>query len=452
MRTSRVTSIVLIVLSVIAWFSFIIAPQDQEQIEIDKHVNKAEDYIDRELYQKAIEEYDEALEIRQDSERIWSEKLRTYATLYAEYPDNDIYDVYLEEAKKAITIFPKNTEYHLIAAKLLVSDEKYKEAYKLLSKAVDADVVNDEILDMQFKTKYAFHTDLGDYLGGFDCVNGYYLLNSYSGWVYLDETGSSTSSSKAYVFAGPVGDNTIRFVSDGKKNFLIDENKVIQGFFEKTPEESGVYSADGFIALKYGEKYYYYNTLGDIQFDNASYDYASTFVDGTAAVKKDNKWFIINKDGEKVSEEEYDDVILNRDKTYLKNGVKSLKLSGDSLYTVFVNDEAIGKYENVSYVTEDGLIAVCDKGKWGFINLKGEVVIEPQFLSARSFSNGFAAVYDGKRWGFINKDGKLAIPCQFYEVGDFTTEGVCLVLDEQQLDEETNEVISLWHFINLYIF
>ena len=63
MKSSRVISIVLIAFTVIAWLAFFFAPKDQEQIEFDNHIKQADKYLDRGLYQKAIEEYDLALSI-----------------------------------------------------------------------------------------------------------------------------------------------------------------------------------------------------------------------------------------------------------------------------------------------------------------------------------------------------------------------------------------------------
>ncbi|MEE8043841.1 MAG: WG repeat-containing protein [Thermodesulfobacteriota bacterium] len=46
--------------------------------------------------------------------------------------------------------------------------------------------------------------------------------------------------------------------------------------------------------------------------------------------------------------------------------------------------------------------------KWGFVNKKGEIVIEPQFENAVSFSGGLAIVeLGGGKWGYIDKKGKL---------------------------------------------
>lgn len=58
--------------------------------------------------------------------------------------------------------------------------------------------------------------------------------------------------------------------------------------------------------------------------------------------------------------------------------------------------------------------------KYGFINKEGQIVIEPQYDLARGFSEGLAAVnrggeYEGD-WGFINFKGELIIPMDFHGV------------------------------------
>lgn len=56
-------------------------------------------------------------------------------------------------------------------------------------------------------------------------------------------------------------------------------------------------------------------------------------------------------------------------------------------------------------------------GKWGYIDAKGNIVIQPQFVEAREFSEGIAAVQvevDGsKKWGFVDRTGKFAIEPKF---------------------------------------
>ncbi|NNE77810.1 MAG: WG repeat-containing protein, partial [Pricia sp.] len=55
----------------------------------------------------------------------------------------------------------------------------------------------------------------------------------------------------------------------------------------------------------------------------------------------------------------------------------------------------------------------------GYINTKGEMVIEPQYRDAEIFSeSGYAPVKD-KDWGFIDTSGKLIIPMEYGISGSF---------------------------------
>ncbi|NMG22809.1 WG repeat-containing protein [Brasilonema bromeliae] len=97
----------------------------------------------------------------------------------------------------------------------------------------------------------------------------------------------------------------------------------------------------------------------------------------------------------------------------------------------------------------------CERlhGKWGFVNLKGQVSISPQYdtvgessspysdgidddFSPSSFSEGLAGVKLNGKWGFINQSGKLVIPYQFDKVQRFSG-GVATV-----------QVGGLWGVIN----
>lgn len=81
-------------------------------------------------------------------------------------------------------------------------------------------------------------------------------------------------------------------------------------------------------------------------------------------------------------------------------------------------------------VSSSGLscLAADTEFKWGFVNAVGKLVISPEYLDAKPFSNGLAAVrvhvrladdsYDDL-WGFIDKTGKLVVAPQFLEAGSF---------------------------------
>jgi hypothetical protein len=70
----------------------------------------------------------------------------------------------------------------------------------------------------------------------------------------------------------------------------------------------------------------------------------------------------------------------------------------------------------------DGLAAVQKRGVWGFIDTKGRMVIEPQFVMVGLFSDGLAE-FRAKRftdpWGYIDKKGKVVIKPRFDCAGKF---------------------------------
>lgn len=58
---------------------------------------------------------------------------------------------------------------------------------------------------------------------------------------------------------------------------------------------------------------------------------------------------------------------------------------------------------------------------YGFINRKGEEVIECQYVDVLDFHSGLAAVKNKEGlWGYINKEGNEVIPCQFLDVKNFS--------------------------------
>jgi len=48
----------------------------------------------------------------------------------------------------------------------------------------------------------------------------------------------------------------------------------------------------------------------------------------------------------------------------------------------------------------------ADKKEWGYINEKGEFIIEAQYRKCYKFSEGYAPIYEGKKFFFINPKGE----------------------------------------------
>lgn len=65
-------------------------------------------------------------------------------------------------------------------------------------------------------------------------------------------------------------------------------------------------------------------------------------------------------------------------------------------------------YDDVKYFSE-GLAAVKENGKWGFINKEGKVVIDFIYTDAEPFKHGVARVSQGSEWGYIFPTGDYAL-------------------------------------------
>ncbi len=175
------------------------------------------------------------------------------------------------------------------------------------------------------------------------------------------------------------------------------------------------------------------------QYVDGIYQMAAGYQDGVAAVKRDGVWTLIDATGAAVSDVVYDDIKLGSDGSWIHNDVMIASVGG--VYGIY--DEKGKPVEGFSCVDADvgmgGYIAYQDStGKWGYVNKNGEIVIEPCYAQAKSFSSGLAAVSNGERWGFIDKKGNLVIDYQFLDADYFSKNGACLV---SSLQDQYNLII-----------
>src|SRR4051812_27832786 len=76
----------------------------------------------------------------------------------------------------------------------------------------------------------------------------------------------------------------------------------------------------------------------------------------------------------------------------------------------------------------EGLFLIRVKGKAGFIDSDGRVVIRPLLEDAQAFENGMAPAKDNGKWGFIDRSGTFIIKPTFDEIRWSFSEGVTPVL------------------------
>lgn len=150
---------------------------------------------------------------------------------------------------------------------------------------------------------------------------------------------------------------------------------------------------------------------GHVKELGTQYVFSTQFVDGLARMQKKNAdmstiWVYVNTEGKEVFPQ------LN-----------------SSTHSTFITEK------NPIAPLSEGLRAHYDNKlkKWGYIDEKGNIVIQPQFEQARPFSEGMAAVANEKfnpTWGFVNTKGNMVLkPAYQGRISDFNS-GYCCWRDE----------------------
>lgn len=108
-------------------------------------------------------------------------------------------------------------------------------------------------------------------------------------------------------------------------------------------------------------------------------------------------------------------------------------------------NERVGQYEEIDSFYE-GLARVKKNGKYGYIDIFGNEVIECKYINAKRFSEGLAYVGGGT---FIDKYGQIALRVKenLYVYGIFS-EGLCLVQEDFGDDRWEDEKYGLHGFID----
>lgn len=434
-------SLLLSVLVVIGWSSMFFANDSEEKEAFEISVKAAEDYFNRGLYQLSIKEYKNALKYKNEKS-LWENMFKAYDCRKEE--DDEIIEEYIDSVNDACTAVPDNVGYRLRLAELYLGEDDYSSAYEVLNNAEKAQVTSKELDELYIQVKYSYDLPTEFYNKASSFINEEYIVAEEQLYGSIDAEGSEQVGQE-YLCLSPLGESGIRLYKSNNDTRLIDSGGVVQGIIKDYSVKNAGIFADGMIPiLTDQDKYGYCNSLGDYMF--GGFDYAGTFVSDTAAVKKDNRWILINKKGQKVHNEEFEDIVINPDGSYIKDNII---IANDGKGYTFYNEEFehISEFrcDDIDIYTRDNLIAFCVNKKWGFVDSKGNVKIKPQYDTAKSFSNGLAAVCKDGKWGFINSDAKVVVDYMFSDVDYLNSEGSCMV-NVAKLSENENASWGLIKF------
>lgn len=437
-----------------------------KNIEIyEGYLSSAQKNVDDGCYLNAIDDYYLAMSYS-SPESICPLVVQAYEKYYESADDDkkdDVYISYLAELEHIFVLCPDDPSYHYIKAELLKENGSDGDAFEEVRYCLDNNLSNDDLMDMY--SDFLRIAELGpcDYTDYKTTLNGNYAYLSAgenSKWVAVSsELGIlsgekfnflSSISDEGYCVTFKDGNSTSQLRGphgeDGDDNYdpLCPTN-----VFDYVVEDAGLYNSDSkVINVKCNGEWIYVFTDNDDSLADG-FTVASSFQDEEAVVcKNDGSWYALDIDGDIDELDDVQDVKLDLCLNYLQNDVVLAKIDGK--YRICDSDfEPLNDFEadNIDlYLQEDSLIAFEDSGKWGFVNVDGDVVIEPQYSEAKSFSNGIAAVKGPDNlWGYINSNNDFVVVddlegFMFSEAGYYGSDNKAMV---REPDSEYLSVVSL---------
>ncbi len=146
--------------------------------------------------------------------------------------------------------------------------------------------------------------------------------------------------------------------------------------------------------------------------------------EGSILVEANGKYGLVNAVGKSVLPIQYDSIrfletdlcLIWQSGTRMFMPLQSREVPTPNLYSV---------YDTVWLPTE-GMAATSQKGRWGFIDHMGRMLITVQYDSVLPFSNGMAPVLIDGGWGYLNTNGTLVVQPRYPKPQPYGKTGVVL--------------------------
>jgi len=426
-RTNRLLLLLaLIVVFVISWVVVLGAKSpDEKQAEL---IGQATDYFNDEIYVLAAPILEEAVGYNA-SHTLEAENMlkRAYLQMIDQRGVRRDYIALLEKQMNRSDYKP---EVFIEAAEFYLSSSKYIEAYAVLKDGI-AKTQSGELTALYENTRY-------EYRMGYEIYDDVTQTAGATIGVCRDGLwGIAFSDGELFIPCEYDKVSTFRdgraVVKKGGVIYAIDRYNNRLALLKKNASDFGNYANNRIPLLIDGK---WYRATGDFGIGDTAYDWVGTLRGGRAAALIEGKWGVVDISANLVIPAEYDGVIIDELGQSYARGAVFMK-QGNSVY-LFVDGVQIGEaYEDAAPFGDEGYAAVKKGGKWGFIDISGEVVIDFRFDEALSFGQHLAAVKQDDFWGYVSMYGEIVIEPTFIQAKSFA-DGSAPVLTERG-----------WQFITL---
>jgi|GEM_PF-1790106 len=429
MKKVIIPIILMVSLVLTAWMSYF-SKVSSHQAKVDTLVSEAEHNLDLKVYYKAMDQYYNLIEL-DDGNIDHYHKFMDLA-----YITNEL-DAYESITLKTIDKFPTDPKAYKDIINYYMLNNEFVEVQNIALKANEHLEDSSEFRELYFEASYQYseiggrYDSVNDFIGFNACViedGKWGMINQFGDFI-LEPIYKHISAFSGGMAAVSLEDETY-FVNKSGHPQLRTKEKV----------DLAMPFISGLSVIKQGDKYGYADK--DYNLYEVEWDFATSYLYGVAAVKKDDKWAIRDFNREYVTEFIFDDVIYDDNYISSNNGV--IIASVDNIYYLFnINGEKIieNGFEDAKPFSEEGIAPIKVDGKWGFINTSGDLIIDFIYEDAYAFGIGIAPVKLDDKWFYVDANNDVMLEGDFEEARTFSKSGLAAV-----------KVNKDWTYIQLEIY
>lgn len=391
-------------------------------LQYNEYLKLARDYRKQDIQVDAEENYIKALSI--------NPHIELYIEIGQFYNESEQIKKATEWGNTSINKYPMEIIGYEFLMDLYIKQADYVASFKLLDiiekRNLSSTLVDELISEIEYE--YFFNHEFSD-VGIYSM--GLCPVKIEDKWGYVDLTGKKVIGNK-FIEAGYHSGQLAPVIDSNGQAYFIDTNgnkrKVVLDL--KNVRKLGLIE-NGVFSLYNGSSWGFYNDDNEHIF--GEYEEVSAMGNGVAAVMKDNNWSLVDRDGKALSPFTYDGVVMD-DKLVVSRYDRVFVYSDYYYHLIDTKGNSITnqKFQDARIFNDDTYAAVKIDGQWGFVDLDGNIKIEPKYEDARSFSNGYAAIKFAGKWGFIDMDNNIVIDPQFDDAKDFNVAGCVFVLQNQE--------------------
>lgn len=422
-KTTVFVPILMVAVLCLGWLSFF-SGIASEKSAYEACIQNAEESLQAGLYEQAIEYYKEALKY-DNSEQLHLTIKEMYDLFYAEEHIAYVRGCYIEDMAIAAQAYPDNEIFWTTQVELYMETNNYKKAFAAAKTARNNDVKG-EVLEGYYQ-ELLYMTKLGykQYQDVVTNLNGYNIVFDGTSWKVLDDYGEQLIGE--YTYIGMVNEAGRGIYVNDLGCRLLDADQVARAKFPDIVEEAGYYNEKAdLIPVKINGVWKYMNSLGE--YLPGEYEIAGSFYGSQAAAYADGIWYLVDDEGTATATK-FEDIKLDLYNCHIQNEVILAKENGK--YHLYDADlQMIGTFaaDDVDICIDAEGIAFKSGELWGFADNAGNIIVEPCYVKAKSFSNGYAAVCNEEGlWGVINSRYELVIDCTYLDIHYFNSSETCWV-------------------------